>query len=74
MVHGHEDDEGADELAAELGAHTPGSEANVGSLEDGFVASAADYGRRHRITYQGWLQAGVDPSVLARAGIDPDPF
>ncbi len=68
MMHG---DEGED-LAAQLGGWTPGSEKNIERLEAGFVAAAADYGRRHQIGYQGWLQAGVAPEVLERAGIQPD--
>ena len=68
MMH---DDEG-DELAGQLGAWTPGSGANIERLQAGFVAGAADYGRRHNITYAGWRQAGVSPEVLEQAGIRPD--
>ena len=39
------------------------------SLEDEFVAAAADYGRRKGISYAAWREAGVHPSVLKRAGI-----
>ncbi len=38
-------------------------------LEEAFVAAAAPYGERKGITYSAWRQAGVDPSVLRRAGI-----
>lgn len=71
MVHGEEDAEG-EQLAAQLSEQTPGSEENLQLLEDAFVAAAADYGRRHEIDYRGWLEAGVDPAVLERAGISPD--
>ena len=70
MVHG--EGEGGDELATELSAQTPGSEDNIRMLEDAFVSDAVDYGRRHQIGYQGWIEAGVDAAVLERAGIRPD--
>jgi hypothetical protein len=38
-------------------------------LEDAFVAAAEPYGRRKGITYSAWREAGVDPSVLRKAGI-----
>jgi hypothetical protein len=38
-------------------------------LEAGFVAGAADYGRRHDIRWEGWRNAGVPEEVLERAGI-----
>jgi hypothetical protein len=60
-----------DQLETELAEATPGSEANVAQLEEGFVRAAAAYGRRHGITYEGWRQAGVGAEVLARAGIGP---
>jgi hypothetical protein len=69
MMQPAEDPEG---LREELGANTPGSEANVQRLEAGFVAAAAAYGRRHGMGYRAWIQAGVDPDVLRRAGIEPD--
>jgi hypothetical protein len=71
MVHGDED-AGGEQLAAQLSEQTPGSAENLQLLEDAFVAAAADFGRRHDIRYRGWLQAGVDPAVLERAGIRPD--
>ena len=71
MVHGESDGRG-DELATELSAQTPGSDDNIRMLEDAFVADAVDYGRRHQIGYQGWIEAGVDAAVLERAGIRPD--
>ena len=61
------DDQG--DLEAQLGRATPGSSHNVADLEAGFVAGAADYGRRHNITYAGWRNAGVPAEVLERAGI-----
>jgi hypothetical protein len=62
-----------DALRRQLGAHAPGSEANVERLEDGFVAGAKEYARRHGLGYEAWIQAGVDPAVLDRAGIHPEP-
>ena len=38
-------------------------------LEDAFVAAAEPYGRRKGVTYSAWREAGVDPSVLRKAGI-----
>lgn len=57
------------DLEAQLGKDVPGSSHNLADLEPGFVAGAADYGRRHGITYDGWRNAGVPEDVLARAGI-----
>lgn len=65
--------EDPDALDENLSANTPGSEANLERLEEGFVAAAADYGRRHGMGYRAWVQAGVDPEVLRRAGIEADP-
>jgi len=70
MVRG--DDSGGEELATELSTQTPGSEDNIRLLEDAFVVDAVDYGRRHHISHRGWIEAGVDPQVLERAGIRPD--
>jgi hypothetical protein len=42
---------------------------NLQELEDAFVAAAEPYGRRKGITYSAWREAGVDPSVLRKAGI-----
>jgi hypothetical protein len=42
---------------------------NLSELEEAFVAAAEPYGRRKGITYSAWREAGVDPSVLRRAGI-----
>lgn len=69
MVHG---DSGGEELATELSTQTPGSQDNLRLLEDAFVVDAVDYGRRHHISYRGWIEAGVDSQVLERAGIRPD--
>ena len=63
--------EDAETLHDQLSAHTPGSVENLERLEDGFVAAAADYGRRHGMGYEAWVRAGVDPAVLRRAGIEP---
>ncbi|MDQ4097609.1 MAG: hypothetical protein M3144_07060 [Actinomycetota bacterium] len=62
-----------DALRRQLSAYTPGTEANVERLEEGFVAGAKEYGRRHGVGYEAWVKAGVDPAVLERAGIHPDP-
>jgi hypothetical protein len=59
------------ELEEELAAWTPGSGGNLARLEAGFVAAAADYGRRHGVDYEGWRKAGVADEVLRRAGITP---
>jgi hypothetical protein len=39
------------------------------ALEEGFVKAAASYSQRKGISYRAWRQVGVQPSVLARAGI-----
>lgn len=69
MVEPAGDSEG---LRRDLASHTPGTEADIERLEPAFVRAARAYGERHSITYAGWVQAGVDPGVLARAGIGPD--
>ncbi len=63
------DEEEVQSLASELGKDVPGANENLANLEPGFVAGAADYGRRHSISYSGWRNAGVPEDVLARAGI-----
>jgi hypothetical protein len=62
----------AETLRRQLGGYTPGSEANIERLEEGFVAGAKEYGRRHGMGYEAWIHAGVDPAVLDRAGIRAD--
>ena len=42
---------------------------DLSTLEDEFVAAAGPYGQRKGIFYAAWREAGVDPSVLRRAGI-----
>lgn len=69
MMEGATDAEG---LSRQLHAYSPGTQANIERLEGGFVANAKEYGRHHGIRYEGWIQAGVDPAVLERAGITPD--
>ena len=56
-------------LETQLAESVPGSTANVRRLEEEFVRAAGAYGVRHGVTYDGWRQAGVEPEVLARAGI-----
>ncbi len=58
-------------LEAQLGEQTPGSDANVASLEDDFLRAAPGYGERHSMTYEGWRRSGVAADVLERAGIRP---
>ena len=55
------------DLQEELSAG--GGGVNLEELEEAFVASAQPYGRRKGITYSAWREAGVDPSVLRKAGI-----
>jgi hypothetical protein len=55
------------DLERELSASDDG--VNLQELEDEFVESAEPYGRRKGITYSAWREAGVDPSVLRKAGI-----
>jgi hypothetical protein len=54
-------------LEAELAAGDNG--VDITTLEEGFVAAAGPYGQRKGITYAAWREAGVDPSILRRAGI-----
>ena len=42
---------------------------DLSSLEADFVQYAAGYAARKQITYAAWLAAGVNRSVLSRAGI-----
>ncbi|MGH9153114.1 MAG: hypothetical protein ACRD03_12110 [Acidimicrobiales bacterium] len=54
-------------LEAELASK---SEAvDLGALEEDFVAVAKEYSARKGITFAAWREAGVDASVLRRAGI-----
>ena len=39
------------------------------ALEEGFVKAAKNYSERKGITYAAWREAGIDASVLRRAGI-----
>ena len=55
------------DLERELSSSDDG--VNLQELEEAFVTSAEPYGRRKGITYSAWREAGVDPSVLRRAGI-----
>jgi hypothetical protein len=54
-------------LQAELASK--GETVDVKSLEDAFVEAARGYGERKGLTYAAWRAAGVDPTVLRRAGI-----
>ena len=55
------------DLAAELASKE--TKVDLTELELGFVKAAAEYGRRKGITYQAWREAGVEASVLRKAGI-----
>jgi hypothetical protein len=46
-----------------------GDTVDLKSLEDAFVGAAKGYGQRKGLTYAAWRAAGVDPTVLRRAGI-----
>ena len=45
------------------------STVDLAALEDDFVEAARSYGERKGITYAAWREAGVQASVLRRAGI-----
>jgi hypothetical protein len=45
------------------------STVDLKALEDAFVGAAKGYGERKGLTYAAWRAAGVDPTVLRRAGI-----
>ena len=42
---------------------------DLSALEEEFVGAAKTYGERKGISYSAWREAGVEPSVLKRAGI-----
>lgn len=42
---------------------------DIEALEAGFVAHAASYSERKRITYPAWREAGVAAAILKKAGI-----
>lgn len=44
-------------------------EPDMASVEEGFVAHAANYGQRKGIQYATWREFGVPADMLARAGI-----
>ena len=54
-------------LQAELASKS--ETVDLSAIEAEFVKAAADYGRRKGISYAAWREAGVDPTVLKRAGI-----
>jgi hypothetical protein len=55
------------DLTAELASKE--AKVDLTALEEGFVKSAAEYGRRKGITYQAWREAGVEAPTLRKAGI-----
>lgn len=48
---------------------TMSSTVDLSGVEADFVAHAANYGRRHGISYATWREAGVSPATLRAAGI-----
>jgi hypothetical protein len=44
-------------------------EVDLGALEEGFVAEAAEYSERKGISYTAWREAGVPAAALKQAGI-----
>ena len=59
------------QLRMDLQAELASRQATVdpAALEEEFVRAAKAYGERKGITYAAWREAGVEPSVLRRAGI-----
>ena len=55
------------DLQAELA--TKSESIDLRALEAGFVKAARDYGQRKGISYAAWREAGVDASILKKAGI-----
>jgi hypothetical protein len=55
------------DLQSELESRTEA--ADLTALEEGFVQAARGYSERKGISYTAWREVGVQPSVLARAGI-----
>jgi hypothetical protein len=55
------------DLEAELA--TKEEAVDLKALEDDFVGAAKAYGERKGLTYAAWRAAGVDPTVLRRAGV-----
>ena len=54
-------------LQSELEARNDG--VDMTALEENFVRAARGYGSRKGLTYAAWRAAGVDATVLRRAGI-----
>lgn len=46
-----------------------GEGVDIGALEADFVSSAKAYSHRKGLSHAAWRAAGVDPAVLAKAGI-----
>jgi hypothetical protein len=44
-------------------------EADLASLEQGFIGAAAEYSERKGISYTAWREAGVPAATLKQAGI-----
>jgi hypothetical protein len=55
------------DLQSELESRTDA--ADLTALEEAFVQAAGGYSERKGISYGAWREVGVQPSVLARAGI-----
>jgi hypothetical protein len=45
------------------------AKSDLGGLETAFVKVAKAYSKRQGISYAAWREAGVEPSVLKRAGV-----
>jgi hypothetical protein len=45
------------------------AKSDLGGLETAFVKVAKSYSKRQGISYAAWREAGVEPSVLKRAGL-----
>lgn len=55
------------DLQAELEAKSAANDHSL--IEDAFIKVAKDYGERQGISYTTWREAGIEASVLKRAGI-----
>jgi hypothetical protein len=53
----------------EVELETMGQAVDLSALEEDFVSTAKDYGRRKGVAYAAWRELGVAPEVLKKAGI-----
>jgi hypothetical protein len=49
--------------------NTREAKVDMAALEAGFVAAARGYGERKGLSYAAWRAAGVDPTILRKAGV-----